>query len=550
MEEVSKLGAPKSLLILSSGNINSNLIGELGPLATSHIPIPGGLFLDHQLNSLQQRYAQIFVTLDKSKNELGRVLGSKHKNIKIYYGNSKESIGETIISFLADKDGPNSLDIVYGDSYNTSLFDDWSEKNLLFVSAFDGSSEWDQVNRDSNGELKFTEKSGGKADFTITGSFRILDTLTLKNSLVEAKVKKNEKSNIFHEGLKIYDNRVNSKIVFLEDKSWADLGHRRTYFNQRRNLISNGARVHNSLEFNTDEGWVRKFGDNNKIENELNWFLKLPSSLNKYVPHLKTEQVEKSYSIQYIPSLNVGEHWISENPKKDFWVDLFFKIDLMLSEMNKHREEISVNEVIIAKESIYVGKVKDRFESLIGLLKANNSMGSQELLENKTVFNLDMVVEKICKAGTEASRLPHWNVVHGDLCFSYIIFDQISINPKVIDPRGSFGRVGIFGDPVYELLKLSQCILGDYDYIAADLFNIITNGQELILDYPQVKEHEWVKEYFREYLNERLLELGLSYQTFRILEAGLFLSASSLHPEKNHWLALTIKAKNIVEEAS
>jgi len=362
MEEVSKLGAPKSLLILSSGNINSNLIGELGPLATSHIPIPGGLFLDHQLNSLQQRYAQIFVTLDKSKNELGRVLGSKHKNIKIYYGNSKESIGETIISFLADKDGPNSLDIVYGDSYNTSLFDDWSEKNLLFVSAFDGSSEWDQVNRDSNGELKFTEKSGGKADFTITGSFRILDTLTLKNSLVEAKVKKNEKSNIFHEGLKIYDNRVNSKIVFLEDKSWADLGHRRTYFNQRRNLISNGARVHNSLEFNTDEGWVRKFGDNNKIENELNWFLKLPSSLNKYVPHLKTEQVEKSYSIQYIPSLNVGEHWISENPKKDFWVDLFFKIDLMLSEMNKHREEISVNEVIIAKESIYVGKVKDRFD--------------------------------------------------------------------------------------------------------------------------------------------------------------------------------------------
>jgi hypothetical protein len=139
-------------------------------------------------------------------------------------------------------------------------------------------------------------------------------------------------------------------------------------------------------------------------------------------------------------------------------------------------------------------------------------------------------------------------VIHGDLCFSNIIYDQITDNPKLIDPRGAFGKIGIFGDPVYEMLKLSQCVLGDYDYLAANLYSIRSYSGEVQLDIPRTKEHEWFKSMFKEYLSDKLVEFGLDYNTFRTLEAGLFLSASPLHNESDRWLALILHANTILRE--
>ena len=63
-------------------------------------------------------------------------------------------------------------------------------------------------------------------------------------------------------------------------------------------------------------------------------------------------------------------------------------------------------------------------------------------------------------------------VVHGDLCLSNILYDLRSRVCKLIDPRGSFGAAGIYGDPRYDVAKLYHSIYGLYDFITNDLFHV------------------------------------------------------------------------------
>jgi len=63
-------------------------------------------------------------------------------------------------------------------------------------------------------------------------------------------------------------------------------------------------------------------------------------------------------------------------------------------------------------------------------------------------------------------------VIHGDLCFSNILYDFRSAVCKFIDPRGSFGTAGVIGDPRYDVAKLYHSVYGLYDFITNDLFHL------------------------------------------------------------------------------
>ena len=59
--------------------------------------------------------------------------------------------------------------------------------------------------------------------------------------------------------------------------------------------------------------------------------------------------------------------------------------------------------------------------------------------------------------------------MHGDFCFSNILYDFRANRIKTIDPRGMTlsEDITIYGDTRYDLAKLSHSILGMYDWIVA-----------------------------------------------------------------------------------
>ncbi|SDG49209.1 NTP transferase domain-containing protein [Roseospirillum parvum] len=55
-----------------------------------------------------------------------------------------------------------------------------------------------------------------------------------------------------------------------------------------------------------------------------------------------------------------------------------------------------------------------------------------------------------------------FRVIHGDPTFSNMLIDGED-KAWLIDPRGSFGQVRLFGDPRYDWAKLYYSVVGDYD---------------------------------------------------------------------------------------
>jgi hypothetical protein len=58
-------------------------------------------------------------------------------------------------------------------------------------------------------------------------------------------------------------------------------------------------------------------------------------------------------------------------------------------------------------------------------------------------------------------------VLHGDLCFSNILYDRRSDQLKVIDPRGKHYINGVRGNQLYDIAKLYHSARGKYDFAVA-----------------------------------------------------------------------------------
>lgn len=63
-------------------------------------------------------------------------------------------------------------------------------------------------------------------------------------------------------------------------------------------------------------------------------------------------------------------------------------------------------------------------------------------------------------------------IIHGDFCFSNMLISDEADRLYLVDPRGSFGQRGVWGDPRYDYAKLKHSYDGFYEAIINDSFEI------------------------------------------------------------------------------
>ncbi|MBT8154521.1 hypothetical protein KMP13_11550 [Epibacterium ulvae] len=126
------------------------------------------------------------------------------------------------------------------------------------------------------------------------------------------------------------------------------------------------------------------------------------------------------------------------------------------------------------------------------------------------------------------------SVLHGDFCFSNILYNSRTRRVRVIDPRGhidSFGTT-IGGDCRYDMAKLSHSVVGWYDLIIAGRFECrVSHGQTLGFDFAfeNAQRYTWMVERL-----ERLSVTGIAFDApeIRALTILLFLSMLPLHGDQ------------------
>ncbi|MFW5753027.1 MAG: phosphotransferase [Planctomycetota bacterium] len=136
-------------------------------------------------------------------------------------------------------------------------------------------------------------------------------------------------------------------------------------------------------------------------------------------------------------------------------------------------------------------------------------------------------------------------VTHGDLCFSNILYGRENQVMKFIDPRGADQEADLWLDAGYDAAKLAHSVLGCYDLINHDRF-------ELRLDADLHLKMELLApplEHQQEIFIATMEELGFPRTLLRLGEASLFLSMLPLHidvPKKVVGFVLT--AERILTE--
>jgi hypothetical protein len=135
-------------------------------------------------------------------------------------------------------------------------------------------------------------------------------------------------------------------------------------------------------------------------------------------------------------------------------------------------------------------------------------------------------------------------ISHGDLCLSNIFYIHKIGLLKFIDPRGINEFQDKFLPAMYDVIKLSHSILGDYDHIVKGNYNLTIDSN---IEYKLIIPNVNIK--LKEAFINRLKSRGYNLRELRLYEVSLFWSMLPLHDEdKKKTLALFIKGMEIYNE--
>lgn len=249
------------------------------------------------------------------------------------------------------------------------------------------------------------------------------------------------------------------------------------------------SRAFNHISISESAGTLTKRSPLNpaKLIDEIDYQRLLPPDLAVLFPRVtrySVEWEEPFVEMEFFGYPPLGDAFVAGEQPAHRWGVAFERLYAVLTErFMPHRRRLPKD----AARMMYVTKTRER---LCGLGATNAAL-------HRLLFSPEPLRLNGCKVSrldpllaALQPRLLHLvetfepAAIHGDLCLSNVLYDFRSRAFKLIDPRGSFGERGIYGDPRYDVAKLYHSIRGRYDFIVQDHFTVrcSEDGSELDLE--------------------------------------------------------------------
>jgi len=334
-----------------------------------------------------------------------------------------------------------------------------------------------------------------------------------------------------------------STVKYVIDK-WFDLGHINTFYKARAKITTQ--RSFNELRI-SDTHVYKSGTPHHKIAAEGKWFDDLPVRLKGFVPQLMERGCENDkpfYVTEFLYLAPLNELFVNGNNPLYFWRKIFRHLRSWLLACTESFPQEQLAAVHAGREDLIKRKTVSRLTSFCQSM--NLDMDVNVILNGKTLPSINYVMTRCISLASEQKVLP--GILHGDLCFSNILYDSRADMVKLIDPRAiDFNnQFTLFGDVAYDIAKINHSIIGLYDYIIAGAFSLSKNDE---LDFS-----------FEIFVDARIGKLQLSYLQENLLPSAtprdympltilLFLSMLPLHSDnKLRQLALFVNAFRLYDE--
>lgn len=533
-------------LILAAGKIDYTRLPFGMHQSNATIPVNGKPVISWILDDLiKKNYTSTTVVLRDDNIKLKQLLQkhySKRIQLNIISLNNPISILDSLqagLNQLVSTD--DAVQVILGDTLIYDSFE--SMQDTVFVAPVRTSENWCVVKTNNQGELSELidkKEQPGDKHLALCGYYQFSDANTLLNCVLECQlIGAKELSAVliqYHSILPLKLKEVNS---------WFDFGHLESFIHSKKSLLR--PRHFNQLSIDPLLNTITKVSaKTDKLTDELNWYGLLPESLKILTPRIvhqtqNEEQITITQEFYGYPSLS--ELFVYGDLSVSVWesiIDYLFQIHWLFRGFNKPATNNDLKEM-------YETKTLERINQMLEQDSVWEDLwGQHKIYINGIAYeNIQTCLSKLKSQIAELTKLKSFHIIHGDYCLSNILYDLNNQIVRLIDPRGSFGAKGIYGDSRYDVAKLRHSLVGLYDYIIGDLFQI--EHTAIGFNYQLFKDDK--NSQLASYTDKSIVENGYYLNEIKLIEGLLFLSMIPYHADyKERQQMMYIKSVEILNE--
>lgn len=516
------------------------LQADFGAVPSGMVPLDSRPVISHIAEGYHNRGFEVAVAMHERADVIDSYL-SRNPELKMRTlgVGATRSIGETVLRALRRCEDVEQLIVNFAD---TILRDEFPDGDVILYAQQPDTYRWTTFRVDGQGGIsnvvdKYRDKEESEDDRVFVGVFGIADAARFVEELETAvgEAASDVELDPFYTALRRYTNDRRERTSYRLTKGWYDVGHLDTYYTTRRTFFLN-SRYFNSVDVDVTRGVIRKSSTNEaKFRDEVGWYLQLPDSLKHVSPRIFAHNLAESppwVEMEFYGYPTLNDAYLVGQWDAGLWRQVLAAIGRLLDDFATSADErVSVKAAVAAQRDMYQHKTLSRLESVTqdGVFAA--FCGESVMINGRPCVGLPKAVALLpaLLLSTGALTARPATVVHGDLCLSNILFDRRNMIVRIVDPRGSFGGPGLYGDQVYDLAKLAHSFEGDYDLLVNGLFDLSWSDGAVLLEAHLEARHRKIKSMFANWIAERV---GPLLPAVRLVEATLFLSMIPLHADR------------------
>ena len=291
------------------------------------------------------------------------------------------------------------------------------------------------------------------------------------------------------------------------------------------------SRAYNKFEINSStKSSVIKISEEIRLKGEAEYYGNLPNDLKIFFPRLLEVELNAPYKleIEYYAYNNLGNLMVSDVFNKKIWNNIF---PFIFTYINAYKASDSINSNIADSVLMFIEKTEIEYNKLVENFQFFNKLKDSDIfiLNGRELKSFKSIWPKIKDFIYSFIECKKFYFIHGDLCFSNILYGENSITNdlilKMIDPRGVFGKTKFFGDFYYDLAKISHSCNGGYEYLIYDKFKIITERNIFNLSY----ENEESKKEINNIFLQKVKANSFNIEKIKVIEGCIFIGMCARH---------------------
>lgn len=511
------------LIITSAQFIGAELAAEFGEIPPAFLPVGNKRLYQHQFQQGPKIGRKVLTLPDNYNLPLNDRQWLKNHDIEVILLPKEISLRESLIQCIKKLGiGDIEISVLHGDTLIEDI--DYQAKNIVSVAHTDDYYKWAGIAQQESKTIFSDAFDTRTPGMIVSGYFHFSSSELLLTSLIN--------SCSLISALNNYSDT--NPLSPVHYPAWLDFGHLHTYFRSKSKITTQ--RSFNDLDISPRV--VKKSSAKwKKMEAEYLWFKSLPEELSIYTPHVFSFEKHHdyaSYEIEYLYMSALNELAVFSELPGVTWQRILKSCVEFIDDTKKHKGPESLTNTI---NEFHQGKV---FERLNQLRESNIINPDSEWIINGQKTPSLYAIAKLCCSAIRNVKSNDIHIIHGDLCFSNILYDFRVQSIRLIDPRGTIDESTHtpFGDGRYDIAKLYHSLVGRYDFIIAENYHLEIHENNLNFT---LRHHEVLDKIIDYIFNNEIF--GYKKEEIIPIMINLFISMLPLHSDsKTRQLALAANA--------